>query len=158
MQHLSLAVSWRTDILPAMTEGKQQAWRTFLTAHAHVVRQLEQELVAEADLSLAWYDALFQLHEAGGRIRVGELADRLIISRSATTRFVDRLERAGLLEREVCDDDRRGTWAVLTAHGEATLRRAAPTHMRGIKQHFTSKITDADADQLRLALDAIIAE
>ena len=76
-----------------------RAWRAFLEAHAAISKQMERELREECDLPLSWYDALVQLHEAGGSLRMHELADHLLLSRSATTRFADRLEGAGFIER-----------------------------------------------------------
>ncbi|MDP9496424.1 MAG: MarR family transcriptional regulator, partial [Actinomycetota bacterium] len=91
------------------------AWRTFLRAHAVLVRRLEAELVAEHDLPLASYDVLVQLSEAPQqRLRMTELADRVLLSRSGLTRLVDRLVRDGLVERQACSEDARGMLAVLT--------------------------------------------
>lgn len=131
-----------------MTEPHLVAWRRFLETYARTVRKLERELADECDLPLTWYDALVQLHEAGGVMRVGDLATHLLISRSATTRFVDRLERDGLIERQVLDSDRRGMLVKLTEHGRSTLRKAAPTHLRGIDEHFASRFSEGEAVQL----------
>lgn len=73
-----------------------------------------------------------------------ELADRLLLSRSATTRFADRLERAGLIERRAVMSDRRGTVVLLTSDGKAELKRTAPVHMRGIVEHFVDRFDDAE--------------
>lgn len=114
-----------------------RAWRAFLEAHAAVTRTLDRELQTERGLPLSWYDALVQLDEAGGTLRMSTLASRLLLSRSATTRFADRLEAAGLIERRRCDGDRRGTEVSLTAEGRSALGEAAPVHLRGIEEHFT---------------------
>ncbi|HET8777796.1 MAG TPA: helix-turn-helix domain-containing protein, partial [Candidatus Limnocylindria bacterium] len=88
------------------------AWSTFLRAHAKVVHALETELQAEQDLALTDYDVLVQLAAADDRrLRMSDLADRLLLSRSGATRLVDRLVADGLVERVVCDSDRRGQWA-----------------------------------------------
>ena len=142
----------------AVTDAHLTAWRAFLEANARTIRHLERELADECDLPLTWYDALVQLHEAGGTMRVGDLADHLLISRSATTRFVDRLERNNLIAREVCDEDRRGMLVVLTQHGNATLRKAAPTHLRGISQYFGSKLSAKEADQLAVIMGKLIED
>ena len=125
-----------------------RAWRAFLEAHAAVSKQLERELRDECDLPLSWYDALVQLHEAGGSMRMHELAGRLLLSRSATTRFADRLEAADLITRETAEGDRRGTVVVLTDHGERELRRTAPIHMRGIVEHFTDHFEEGELDRI----------
>lgn len=132
-----------------------QAWRAFLEAYNQIIRRLERELADEAGLPLSWYDALVQLQEAGGTMRVGMLADQMLISRSATTRFVDRLEREGLIRRQVCDEDRRGMEVLLTDKGFKTLQSAAPTHMRGIDEHFLSKLSSEDAATLRTLMEKV---
>jgi DNA-binding MarR family transcriptional regulator len=112
-----------------------------LESHSRIMRLLEAELRAERDLPLAWYDALVQLEEAGGTSRMHEFAERLLLSRSATTRFADRLEKAGLVERAACDTDRRGMELRLTETGRQTLHQAAPGHLRGVERHFVSRLT-----------------
>ena len=134
-------------------EQHLQAWRALLEAHAALVRRLNDELQVECGLPLTWYDALVQLHEAGGRLRMGELADRLLLSRSATTRFADRLESAGLVVRRPVEDDRRGTEVALSEEGLATLRSAAPVHLRGIAEHFAAGL---DAEEA-VALTGLLA-
>ena len=74
----------------------------------------------------------------------GNLATQVLYSRSGLTRLVDRMVTAGLVEREPCEEDKRGTWAVLTPPGLRAFRRAAPTHVRGIDEHFVSKLSDEE--------------
>ncbi|MER3418594.1 MAG: MarR family transcriptional regulator, partial [Chloroflexota bacterium] len=94
------------------------AWRAFLEAHARLARRLDDELRAGHGISLAEYDALLQLARAPGRrLRMNQLADRVILSRSGITRLVDRLVAAGLVERTTCSTDARGAEAVLTEAG-----------------------------------------
>lgn len=112
-------------------------WRAFLEAHSRLVKLLAAELEEQCGLPLSWYDALVQLREAGGMLRMSELADRLLLSRSATTRFVDRLEAAGLIDRQIAEDDRRGMEVRLSERGLETLRRAAPVHLAGVRRHFS---------------------
>ncbi|HSK93590.1 MAG TPA: MarR family transcriptional regulator [Candidatus Angelobacter sp.] len=126
-------------------DRRLRAWAAFLRAHAQVVRALEQELGDEQDMALTDYDVLVQLASADPRrLRMSELADRLLLSRSGVTRLVDRLVADGLVERVTCEDDRRGQWAALTAAGEERLRRAAPTHLRGVAEHFVDRLTDEE--------------
>lgn len=116
------------------------AWRAFLRAHAHVVRRLESELLAAGELPLASYDVLVQLAEAPQRrLRMTELADRVLLSRSGLTRLVDRLEREGFVRREPCPDDARGLYAVATDDGVDRLRRAARVHLVGVRRHFVDR-------------------
>jgi len=123
------------------------AWTAFLRAHARLSRELERELQAEQRMALTDYDVLVQLANAGERrLRMSELADRLLLSRSGATRLVDRLVAQGLVERVVCDVDRRGQWASLTDAGYERLRQASPTHLRGVAEHFLDRLS---ADELR---------
>lgn len=132
-----------------------RAWRAFLEAHAAVTRTLEDELREERDLPLTWYDVLVQLDEAGGRLRMHVLADRLLLSRSATTRFAERLEREGLVERHRSGDDRRGTDLVLTGRGREVLEAAAPVHLRGVEEHFGRCFDPEEAETLAALLSRL---
>jgi DNA-binding MarR family transcriptional regulator len=134
------------------------AWSTFLRAHARVRRELEHELEAEQDLSLADYDLLHELAMADGRrLRMSELADRLALSRSGATRLVDRLEATGLVDRHACATDRRGYWAMVTEAGMGRLRAATPTHLRGVCAYFIDRIPPAELEQLRRTLERVAA-
>jgi DNA-binding MarR family transcriptional regulator len=116
-------------------------WRSFLRAHAHITRVLEAELLAAQRLSLASYDVLVQLAEAPGRrLRMTELADAVLLSRSGVTRLVDRLERGGLVARARVDSDGRGVVAVLTQLGYDRLRAATGTHLSGVARHFAGPL------------------
>ncbi len=125
-----------------------EAWRAFLEAHARVVKLLASELEDQTGLPLTWYDALVQLREAGGMLRMSDLADRLVLSRSATTRFVDRLEREGLIERRASTEDRRGMEVWLSEKGLDTLRMAAPIHLEGIARHFAAAFGESEREQI----------
>lgn len=121
------------------------AWRAFLRAHARVTRLLDAELTAECDLPLGEYEVLLHLSGAPDRrLRMTELADRVVLSRSGLTRLADRLERDGLIRRESCPGDARGTNAVLTDEGRARLKAAAPVHLRGVREHVVSLMDDAE--------------
>lgn len=136
-----------------LTPVEMDAWRSFLRAHAKVTRVLDAELTNECELPLGTYEVLIHLSEAPGRrLRMTELADRVLLSRSGLTRLVDRMEREGLLRRESCPTDLRGTNAVLTDAGLDRLRTAAPTHLRGVREHFVDLLTDAELRALASAL------
>jgi DNA-binding MarR family transcriptional regulator len=145
--------------IPAPDDPRLEAWRAFLFAHAQVRRQLERELQAEQGMSLGEYEVLLFLAYADSRRRrMSELADLMVLSRSGATRLIDRLEGAGLVERVVCDTDRRGQWAQLTQTGYEQLRRASPTHLRGIAEHFLDRIPAAELDALHATMDRVITE
>jgi DNA-binding MarR family transcriptional regulator len=140
-------------------DSRLAAWNTFLRAHARVVRELERELEADQDLALTDYDVLVQLAAADERrLRMSDLADKLLLSRSGVTRLVDRLVSDGLVERVVCESDRRGQWAALTDTGHARLRRAAPTHLRGVAAHFLDRLSPADLAALERMLAGVADE
>lgn len=144
---------------PALTSAELQAWRCFLRAHATVVRALEADLQAEQDLPLASYDVLVQLSESPDRrLRMTELADRVLLSRSGLTRLADRLAREGLLTREPCPSDARGTLAVLTDAGLDRLRRAWPTHLRGVQQHVMSRLSPQEVEQLGVLMGKLVPD
>ena len=127
------------------TQYQLSAWRSFLRAHATVIRVLESELVAEQDLSLAAYDVLVQLAEAPERrLRMTELADAVLLSRSGVTRLVDRMEGAGLVSRSRVESDGRGVAAQLTDAGLSRLRVASRTHLAGVLRHFVARLTEDD--------------
>jgi len=133
------------------------AWRQFLTAHARVVAVLEAELDAQRNLPLAWYDVLVQLEEAPDhRLRMTGLAGAVLLSKSGLTRLIDRMKSAGLVERCPDDADRRGVWVSLTPAGHERLRDAAPIHLRGVREHFTSHLSAADAATLEEVFARIV--
>ena len=134
----------------APTDAGMRAWRAFLEAHAAISKKMERELREECELPLSWYDALVQLHEAGGSLRMHELADHLLVSRSATTRFADRLEGAGFIERRSATSDRRGTVVLLTEDGKREVKRTAPVHVRGIVEHFVGRFDDDELRQIEM--------
>ena len=133
------------------------AWRAFLRAHARLVRDLERELQAEQGMALTDYDVLVQLSAADERrLRMSELADQLLLSRSGVTRLVDRLVAEGLVERVTCESDRRGQWASLTDSGYERLRRASPTHLRGVAEHFLNRLPPDDLAALERMLGRVV--
>jgi DNA-binding MarR family transcriptional regulator len=124
-------------------------WRTFLRTHASITRKLERDLIAECGMPLSWYDVLLQLSEASQhRLRMAELADRVLLSRSGLTRLIDRLSAEGLVTREPYPGDARGMYTVLTPAGRDRLRQAAPTHLRGVQDYWLSKFTDDELTEL----------
>lgn len=135
------------------------AWRAFLRAHARVVRELERELQQAQDLALVDYDVLVQLSAAEDRrLRMSELAERLLLSRSGATRLIDRLVADGLVERVTCESDRRGQWASLTDAGYERLRRASPTHLRGVAAHFLDRLSDDELAALEQMVTRLLPE
>jgi DNA-binding MarR family transcriptional regulator len=138
--------------------GKPQldAWRALLRGQALVLEQVERDL-AEADLPpLGWYDVLTELNKApAGRLRIHELADAVVLSRSGLSRLLDRIESAGLLRREPCKDDRRGAFATITPAGRRMLDRMWPLYERRLAEHFHPQLEPADAKAMTAAMEAV---
>jgi DNA-binding MarR family transcriptional regulator len=125
-------------------------WRHYLRGHATVVRALEAELLAERQLSLAAYDVLAELAGAPERrMRMTELADAVLLSRSGVTRMVDRLERLGLVTRGRVAEDGRGIAATLTDQGQEQLSGASVTHLAAVQRHFVNQLDETDLRDLR---------
>jgi DNA-binding MarR family transcriptional regulator len=113
------------------------AWRGLLRVHASMTRALDAELTRAHDLPLSSYEVLLFLADAPeGRLRMAELADGVLLSRSGLTRLVDRLEKTGLLERERCSDDARGWFATITPKGRELFADARETHLAGVRDRF----------------------
>ena len=143
---------------PALSTAQLAAWRAFLKAHAVITRALERQLIETHHLPLAEYDVLVQLREAeGGALRMSQLADRVLLSRSGVTRLVERLERNGLVERIDCSSDARGSFAVLTEGGRKRLREAGPAHLESVKSLFADPLTEEQVVGLRRALEMLAA-
>src|SRR5262249_26955519 len=142
-----------------LTEPEMQAWRRLVASTTSLLAVLDNELQAEHGLSLGDYEVLAFLSEApDGAIRMSELADRLHLSPSGITRRVDGLVRGGLVERQRCPNDRRGSNAVLTPLGAKTLKAAAPTHLRGVREYFIDRLGADDLDSLATLLGAIAVD
>ena len=129
-----------------------QAWDALLRAHATLLRQLETDLESKTGLALADFDVLAQLAIAGGSLRMTELADHALISRSGMTRRVTRLVHEGLVRRAHADADGRGVVVQLTKSGLNRLTGAAPIHMRGVSDLFLRKLDDQELAVLASAL------
>jgi DNA-binding MarR family transcriptional regulator len=116
-----------------------------MRAHAALVRDLDAELRAAHGLPLPWYLVLREVAAASPPgIRMGELAERALITRPGLSGLVDRLERAGLVERRPCDGDGRGTYAAITADGVVTLEHAEVTHGAAIRRRYTSRLDERE--------------
>ncbi len=119
-----------------LDEEEQQTWRTWLRHSLLLFDRLDAELRHSHGLGLADYEILVQLSEAPDhRLRMSDLAEQALVSRSRLTHRVDRLVAAGLVERRPCPTDRRGLFAVLSADGQRVLDEAAPTHVEGVRRY-----------------------
>jgi DNA-binding MarR family transcriptional regulator len=141
-----------TAIGGGFSDLEMDAWAGFLRTHATLVRELDDELTREHDLPLSSYDVLVQLSSApGGEMRMSQLADAVLLSRSGLSRLVARLVDQGLVERRECASDGRGANACLTDLGRRRLDDARETHRLGVRERFLSRLSDAQQRQLAAA-------
>jgi DNA-binding MarR family transcriptional regulator len=140
----------------ALSELEMAAWGGFLRTHATVVRELDDEVTRAHGLPLSSYDVLVQLeHAERGRLRLSQLADAVLLSRSGLSRLVTRLVEQGLLDRTECTDDARGAFASITERGRERLAEARVTHRAGIRRRFLERLSDEQKRQLADAWAAL---
>jgi DNA-binding MarR family transcriptional regulator len=139
---------------PELDELEHRAWRAFLHKHARLATLLETDLIARNRLPLAEFDVLFQLDLADNhRLRMNELADRVLLSRAGVTRLVDRLVADGLVGRLKCASDGRGAYAVLTEAGHKRLDEARPAHLTAVKRNFLEGMTRSELETLAVLME-----
>jgi DNA-binding MarR family transcriptional regulator len=133
------------------------AWRGVLLAQDRVIRAIERDLARRGHVPLSWYDVLLQLNATPQRcLRVQDLSERVVLSRSRVSRLVDDLECDGLVERRPDPDDGRATLACLTPAGKGALRRAAPVYLRGIERYVTSYLDEGERASIASALQRVV--
>jgi DNA-binding MarR family transcriptional regulator len=141
-----------------LADAEMRAWLALLRSHAAITRRLDGELIGRHGLTLNDYDVLVQLAFAPERrLRMSELADRILLTRSGMTRRADRLERQGLVQRTTCPDDARGAYLELTDPGADLLAAARSTHLAGVREMFTSRLDDRDLEELARILEPVAA-
>ena len=132
-----------------LTELELHAWRGLLRTYARLTKALDAELETEHGLPLTSYEVLMYIADADGeRMRMHDIASSILLSRSGLTRLVDRLERDGLLSREACSSDARGSFACLTTKGRETLDAARATHLAGVRAMFLDRFTPEEQELL----------
>src|SRR5829696_9871797 len=153
--HKRLSASERS--LSSPSSERLRAWRLYFESALALIDVLDAELEREAGIPLRWYDVLVHLEETPDGLRMNELAERILYSKSGFTRVVDRLEEAGLVRRVRPENDRRSILVVLTDHGAATLDLARRHHRDGIARHFSDHLSDTDVEALSRALEKLSA-
>ncbi len=153
-----MATAARTPSKTGMlSERELRAWRGLLRVHASLVKALDAQLEAEHGLPLSSYEVLLHLADAEeGRMRMCNLAESVILSRSGLTRLVDRLEREGFIKREPCENDARGAYAVVTPAGREKLAAARATHLAGVRTLFLDHFGAEDLDALGDAWERVL--
>ncbi len=138
-----------------LNPAEMSAWLAFLEVSHLLERAIEQQLRQDAGLSHAQYEILSRLEAAeGGQVRMSDLAEGIVVSRSGLTYQVTQLEKAGLVRREKCPSDDRGVLAVLTSAGRSALARAAPGHLRVVRENLIDALAPAQLASLADALAA----
>ncbi len=139
-----------------LTDDEQRAWRAYIRLAQLLMRRLDRDL-HPFGLSMHDYEILVELSEApASRMRMTELADRTAQSRSRLSHQVNRMEARGLVTREDCEGDKRGTFAVLTPLGAATIAEVAPSHVASVREHFIDQLTPTELDALTGACEPVL--
>jgi DNA-binding MarR family transcriptional regulator len=132
-----------------------KAWRLFFESALALIDVLDAELERAVGISIRWYDVLVHLEESPDGVRMSQLAERILHSKSGLTRIVDRMEEAGLVRRIRPEHDRRAVLVVMTDRGTETMERARRHHHDGIERHFSRCLNDDDIEALTLALEKV---
>src|SRR5512146_3484044 len=139
-----------------LTDEEQRAWRAYIRLAQLLMRQLDRDL-HPFGLSMHDYEILVQLSEVPNRrMRMTELADRTAQSRSMLSHQINRMETRGLVTREGCEGDKRGTFAVLTAHGLTAIGKVAPYHVASVREHFIDQLDPAELIALTEAYQPVL--
>jgi len=142
--------------VPSPRSAARHAWAALLTVHARLVDRVEAALQDAGLPPLAWYDVLWSLETVDdGRLRMNELAARVVLSKSNVSRLADRMETAGLIRREPFPGDRRGYYCAITDEGRAMRRRMWPVYRRAIDRLFGRHVTEAEARAIGACLERV---
>lgn len=142
------------------TEGDDRArvWEALLRTHAALVPLLAEDVEAATGLALSWYDVLLELSRAAdGELRMSELGERVVLSRSRVSRIVDELVAHGLVDKRPDPADGRAALAALTTRGRRAFRHAAPTYLARIEARFTAHLNPGELEVIGAALSRVIA-
>jgi len=156
-EQLHSELSHSKDRPSSPSQERLRAWRLYFESALALTDVLDAELERDAGIPMRWYDTLVHLEEAPDGIRMNELAERILYSKSGFTRVVDRMEEAGLVRRVRPESDRRSILVMLTDQGRSTMGRARRHNRRAIEQHFARHLTDADIKALTRALEKLSA-
>jgi DNA-binding MarR family transcriptional regulator len=154
-EQLQRGLSHGEQSLSSPSPERLRAWRLYFESALALHDVLDAELERDAGISLRWYDALVHLEETPDGLRMNELAERILYSKSGFTRVVDRLEDAGLVRRIRPENDRRSILVVLTDQGRNTLEQARRHHRHAIEQHFSRHLADTDIRALTRAFEKV---
>jgi DNA-binding MarR family transcriptional regulator len=156
-KQLQSGLSHGEQSLSSPSPERLRAWRLYFESALALADVLDGELERDAGIPLRWYDALVKLEETPDGLRMNELAERILYSKSGFTRVVDRLEEAGLVQRVRPENDRRSILVVLTDEGRKTMEQARRHHRHAIEQHFSRHLGDTDIRALTCAFEKVSA-
>jgi DNA-binding MarR family transcriptional regulator len=138
-----------------LTPSEESAWRKYIVASRRLYEALDEDLAAHG-LSLSDYEILVHLSDAKDRsLRMSDLAEKTILSRSRLSHRIKYMEGKGWVERQKCDSDKRGTWAVMTTKGWNAIVKAAPDHVSSIRNRFIDQISKADQGNIASIFEKI---
>ena len=146
-----------TELQAELSEAELGAWRGLVRVHAALVRELDAELDARHGLPLSSYEVLRYLSKApNGRLRMAELAEHVLLSRSGMTRLIDRLEREGMVCRSTCDKDGRGCYAGLTDRGREAVEQARSTHIAVVRAGFLRHFSETEMREMATMFERVL--
>jgi len=126
-----------------------QAWAKMVGLTQKALAQIDQQLAQAGLISLAWYDVIYAVYSSPDRkLRLSDLVEEVILSKSALSRSVEKLVQEGLLKKTPCSSDSRAAWLEVTSAGKDALRKSWPIYKKGIQEHFASKISKKEAEIL----------
>ena len=156
-KQLHRGLSQVEQTLSSPSAERLRAWRLYFESALALVDVLDSEFELASGLPVRWYDVLVHLEETPDGLRMNELAERILYSKSGFTRVVDRPEEAGLVRRLRPESDRRSILVVLTDEGRSTMEQARLHHRHWIEQHFSRHLSDTDIKALTRALEKLSA-
>src|SRR5215212_8678568 len=156
-EQLHRGLSQSKETLSSPSSERLLTWRLYFESALALIDVLDSELERDAGIPLRSYDVLVHLEETPEGLRMNELAERILYSKSGFTRVVDRLEEAGLVRRVRPETDRRSILVVLTDEGRKTMERARRHHRNAIEEHFSRHLADSDVKALTDALEKLSA-
>src|SRR3954451_14575356 len=145
IKQFEIELSQKDQTVSSPTTEQLHAWRLYWESALALGDLLDGELERDAGVPMRWYDVLIHLEETPDGLRMKDLAERILFSKSGFTNVVDRMEQAGLVRRVRPDGDRRSVLVVLTTEGRKTMERARVHHRRGIQEHFSRHLSTTDA-------------
>ncbi len=140
-----------------LTQAAIESWARLIRAQQLLIERVESDLTAAELPPLAWYDVLLEINrEDSGQLRQFEIGDKVLLSKYNVSRLLDRLENEGLVERQRCEQDRRGANVIITKSGKALLKKMWVVYERGLEQYFSRHLSKQEIEQLAVLTARLI--